>query len=130
MQRAEQFIVVPFEGQLSSLEANEPDDIEPLVMADEEAGEVQRVSSLVGSLPLPRTMAETMDPSLVCEVAKQAAKNMLLDGVTMDLAPVLGLIAVQDPTPCIPMGLDRSAPTQQWPRNMDWDWPRGFRREV
>jgi beta-N-acetylhexosaminidase len=63
----------------------------PLVMSDEEGGGIQRMSNLVGSIPWPRTMAATMTPSQVQEVAQQLGEKMRAQGVNMDLAPVLDL---------------------------------------
>ena len=67
------------------------DGLPPLVMSDEEGGGVQRLSNLVGSIPWPRTMAATMTPSEVQEVAEALGEKMRAQGVNMDLAPVLDL---------------------------------------
>ncbi len=126
-QRAEQLVVVPVEetdvqsilpsvqqgvggiilfgstaptnlgGQLSTLEADAPDQIRAFVMTDEEGGGVQRMANLVGSLPWPRTMATTMDPTQVRQLAQQTAAKMLTSGITMDLAPVLDLASGPGP---------------------------------
>ena len=77
--------------QLTETESGAPGGIEPLVMSDEEGGEVQRLANLVGSLPWPAVMRETMTTSEVQELAQQTASKMLANGVTMDLAPVLDL---------------------------------------
>jgi beta-N-acetylhexosaminidase len=63
----------------------------PLIMTDEEGGEVQRMANLVGSLPWPRTMAATMTVADVRALAEQVGRRMRAAGVTMDLAPVLDL---------------------------------------
>jgi beta-N-acetylhexosaminidase len=60
-----------------------------LVMADQEGGGVQRLGSLVDSLPWPRDMAATMTAAAVESAATKLATEMRKLGVTMDLAPVL-----------------------------------------
>jgi beta-N-acetylhexosaminidase len=77
--------------QLALVESRAPAGVTPVVMADEEGGEVQRMANLVGSLPWPRTMAATMTPSKVRALATTTARAMEHSGVTMDLAPVLDL---------------------------------------
>jgi beta-N-acetylhexosaminidase len=60
-----------------------------LVMADEEGGGVQRLAPLVGSLPWPRQMADTMTTAQVQSMASGVARKMRALGVGVDLAPVL-----------------------------------------
>ena len=127
MQRAEQLVVVPVEetdvqailpsvqqgvggiilygswaptdlgSQLATVEAQAPNKVRPLVMTDEEGGEVQRMPNLVGSIPWPATMAQTMSPAQVRDLAEQTATKMLASGVTVDLAPVLDLASGPGP---------------------------------
>lgn len=66
-------------------------DVPPLVMADEEGGEIQRMANLVGDLPWPRTMAATLTLAQTRALAEQVGRRMRAAGVTMDLAPVLDL---------------------------------------
>ena len=80
-------------AQVASLVAQAPGGIRPAVMTDEEGGEVQRMPNLVGSLPWPRTMAETMTPPQVRQLAIATARNMATAGLTVDLAPVLDLVS-------------------------------------
>jgi beta-N-acetylhexosaminidase len=65
--------------------------IPPLVMVDEEGGEIQRMANLAGDMPWPRTMAATLTRAQTRAVAEQAGRRMRAAGVTMDLAPVLDL---------------------------------------
>jgi beta-N-acetylhexosaminidase len=78
-------------AQLKALTARAPGGIAPLVMTDEEGGAVQRMANLVGSMPSARTMAATMTPSEVRQLARRVGTRMHAAGVTMDLAPVLDL---------------------------------------
>ena len=66
-------------------------DVPPLVMVDEEGGEIQRMANLVGDLPWPRTMAATLTRAQTRALAEQVGRRMRAAGVTMDLAPVLDL---------------------------------------
>jgi beta-N-acetylhexosaminidase len=84
-------------SQLAAMEQASPGGVYPFVMTDEEGGEVQRMANLVGSLPWPRTMAETMTPAEVENLAQSTAKLMVAQGVTMDLAPVLDLASGPGP---------------------------------
>jgi beta-N-acetylhexosaminidase len=65
--------------------------VPPLVMVDEEGGEIQRMANLAGDMPWPRTMAATMTRGQTRALAEQAGRRMRAAGVTMDLAPVLDL---------------------------------------
>lgn len=78
-------------ASLAALTAKAPDGVAPFVMTDEEGGSVQRMSNVVGKLPSARTMAATMTPAEIHELALQTGRKMLAAGVTMDLAPVLDL---------------------------------------
>jgi beta-N-acetylhexosaminidase len=83
--------------QLARAESGAPGGLKPLVMTDEEGGEVQRMANLVGSLPWPRTMAGSMSVSQVQSLAESTARAMAANGVTMDLAPVLDLASGPGP---------------------------------
>jgi beta-N-acetylhexosaminidase len=65
--------------------------VPPLVMTDEEGGEVQRMANLAGNMPWPRTMAATLTRAQVTALAEQVGRRMRAAGVTMDLAPVMDL---------------------------------------
>jgi beta-N-acetylhexosaminidase len=84
-------------SQLANVEAGAPQGIKPLVMTDEEGGEVQRMANLVGSLPWPATMATTMTVPQVEALAESTARAMVANGVTIDLAPVLDLASGPGP---------------------------------
>jgi beta-N-acetylhexosaminidase len=91
-------------ASLAALRAAAPDGVAPLVMTDEEGGEVQRLANLVGNLPWPRTMAATMTVAQVRALAEQVGRRMRADGVTMDLAPVLDLSDSPGPDAAHPDG--------------------------
>ena len=78
-------------ADLARLLRNAPGGIEPVVMADEEGGAVQRMANLVGDLPSARRMARTMTPAEVRALARRVAGRMASRHVTMNLAPVLDL---------------------------------------
>ncbi len=65
--------------------------VPPLVMVDEEGGEIQRMANLAGDLPWPRTMAATLTTAQTRALAERTGRRMRAAGVTMDLAPVLDL---------------------------------------
>jgi len=73
--------------------------VAPLVMTDEEGGEVQRMANLVGWMPSARRMAATMTPTGVHRLARRVGTKMLDAGVTMNLAPVLDLDDKDGPSP-------------------------------
>jgi beta-N-acetylhexosaminidase len=84
-------------ASLRTLSSAAPGRIAPVVMTDEEGGGVQRMADLAGSLPWPATMAATMSPTQVRQLAAAAARRMVAEGVRMDLAPVLDLAAGPGP---------------------------------
>ena len=63
----------------------------PLVMVDQEGGEVQRLGADVSSLPWPRQMAATLTTTQVQQRVEVVARQMAALGVNVDLAPVLDL---------------------------------------
>jgi beta-N-acetylhexosaminidase len=66
-------------------------EVPPLIMVDEEGGEIQRMANLVGDMPWPRTMAATLTRAQTRALAEQVGRRMRAAGVTMDLAPVIDL---------------------------------------
>lgn len=76
-------------AQLHSVASGAPGGIAPLVMSDEEGGQIQRMANLVGGLPSARQMGATMTVAQIQQLAATLATHMLAAGVTMDLAPVL-----------------------------------------
>ncbi len=63
--------------------------IPPLVAVDDEGGRVQRIDQLAGPIPSARTMAQTMTPVQVHDIALERGLALRNAGVTMDLAPVV-----------------------------------------
>jgi beta-N-acetylhexosaminidase len=59
------------------------------VAVDDEGGRVQRIDQLAGVMPSARTMAQTMTPAQVHDVAVQRGRALRDAGVTMDMAPVV-----------------------------------------
>jgi beta-N-acetylhexosaminidase len=78
-------------AQIAQLDAAEPAGVPVFVMTDEEGGEIQRLPNLVGSIPWPRDMAQTLTTDAVRSLARRLAVRLVQYGVTMDLAPVLDL---------------------------------------
>ncbi len=73
----------------------------PLALAvsvDEEGGRVQRLSSLIGSQPSPRVLAQTKTPDEVYQIALQRGQAMRGLGITVDFAPVVDVTAAPDDT--------------------------------
>ena len=91
-------------ANLAALGRTAEDGVPPLVMTDEEGGEVQRMANLVGNLPWPRTMAATMTVAHVRALAEQVGRRMRAAGVTMNLAPVLDLSDSPGPDAAHPDG--------------------------
>jgi len=64
----------------------------PLALAvsvDEEGGRVSRLSSLIGSSPSARVLAQTQTPDQVYQLALDRGRRMRNLGITIDLAPVV-----------------------------------------
>uniref|UniRef100_UPI0011456199 glycoside hydrolase family 3 N-terminal domain-containing protein n=1 Tax=Mycolicibacterium palauense TaxID=2034511 RepID=UPI0011456199 len=64
----------------------------PLALAvsvDEEGGRVQRLSSLIGGQPSPRTLAQTDSAEQVYQIALDRGRKMRALGITVDFAPVV-----------------------------------------
>ena len=83
--------------QLAGLKAQAPGGIAPLVMTDEEGGQVQRMPNLVGPFSSPRTLATSLDPDAVRQLGERAGHQLLANGVDVDLAPVLDLASGPGP---------------------------------
>jgi beta-N-acetylhexosaminidase len=91
-------------GSLATLVAAAPGGVPPFVMSDEEGGDVQRMSNVVGDLPSARTLGATRSPAQIQALAQQAGQKLRAAGVTMDLAPVLDLDAGSGPNDHDPIG--------------------------
>lgn len=89
---------------VKTLVGKAPDGIAPFVMTDEEGGTVQRMSNVVGKIPSARTMAATMTPAEIRDLARTVGKKLKAAGVTMDLAPVLDLDDRAGPSAANPDG--------------------------
>jgi beta-N-acetylhexosaminidase len=75
------------DGSLARLRSLAP--IPTFVAVDEEGGRVQRIDQLAGPIPSARSMAQTMTPAQVHDLAVQRGTALRDLGVTMDLAPVV-----------------------------------------
>jgi beta-N-acetylhexosaminidase len=75
------------DGSLTRLLADSA--VPPLVAVDDEGGRVQRIDQLAGPIPSARSMAQTMTPAQVRELAAERGRALRGAGVTMDLAPVV-----------------------------------------
>lgn len=78
--------------------------VAPLVMTDEEGGQIQRVADLVGSMPWPRQMAASLTPAQVSALAAEVGTRMHALGIGMDLAPVADLDSGAGPSEANPDG--------------------------
>lgn len=68
------------------------------VSVDEEGGRVERLSSLIGSQPSPRVLAQTSSPQQVHDIAFQRGRQMRDLGITIDFAPVVDVTDAPDET--------------------------------
>ncbi len=59
------------------------------VSVDEEGGRVSRLSSVIGSQPAPRVLAQTKTPDEVYAIALDRGRKMRGLGITIDFAPVV-----------------------------------------
>ncbi|HEV7420834.1 MAG TPA: glycoside hydrolase family 3 N-terminal domain-containing protein [Mycobacterium sp.] len=66
------------------------------VSVDEEGGRVQRLSSLIGSQPSPRVLAQTRTPQEVHDIAFDRGAAMRKLGITIDFAPVVDVTTEAD----------------------------------
>ncbi|WP_199255027.1 glycoside hydrolase family 3 N-terminal domain-containing protein [Mycolicibacterium mengxianglii] len=62
------------------------------VSVDEEGGRVQRLSSLIGSQPSAKSLAETSTPEQVHQIALDRGRAMRALGITVDFAPVVDVV--------------------------------------
>ncbi len=83
--------------QLAGLKAQALDGLAPMVMTDEEGGQVQRMPNLVGPFSSPRSLATNLDPDAVRQLGETTGHQMLANGVDVDLAPVLDLASGPGP---------------------------------
>ncbi|MBO0873811.1 MAG: glycoside hydrolase family 3 protein [Pseudonocardia sp.] len=65
------------------------------VAVDDEGGRVQRIDDLDGSIPSARTMAATMSPDQVRALAAKRGRELRARGITVDMAPVVDVVADQ-----------------------------------
>lgn len=85
------------DGSLADIAANAG----PLplgVSVDEEGGRVQRLSSLIGSQPSARVLAQTKTPDEVYQIALERGQKMRGLGITVDFAPVVDVTSAPDDT--------------------------------
>ncbi|CAA0103497.1 Beta-hexosaminidase [Mycolicibacterium vanbaalenii] len=61
------------------------------VSVDEEGGRVSRLSSVIGSQPAPRVLAQSSSPEEVYAIALDRGRQMRNLGITIDFAPVVDL---------------------------------------
>jgi beta-N-acetylhexosaminidase len=75
-------------------------EVPPLLAVDEEGGDVQRLSAVVGDVPSAREMTQAMTPEQVQAEAKRIGKAMRKLSLNMDFAPVVdvGTRAIGDRT--------------------------------
>ena len=66
------------------------------VSVDEEGGRVSRLSSLIGSQPSPRVLAQTSSPEEVRQIAADRGRQMRAMGITIDFAPVVDVTDAAD----------------------------------
>ena len=91
-------------AEISSVISAASPGVAPMMMTDEEGGAVQRLASLIGSIPSPREMAATMSTSAVRALAAGVGTKMRALGIGMDLAPVVDLDAGAGPSATDPDG--------------------------
>ncbi len=68
------------------------------VSVDEEGGRVERLSSLIGSAPSARVLAQTQTPNQVYQLALDHGQKMHDLGITIDFAPVVDVTDALDNT--------------------------------
>jgi len=68
------------------------------VSVDEEGGRVERLSSLIGSQPSARVLAQTKTPDEVYQIALDRGHKMRGLGITIDFAPVVDVTDAPDDT--------------------------------
>lgn len=73
-------------------------DIAPFVTVDEEGGRVSRLSSIIGSAPSARVLAQQFTPEQVYQQALERGTAMRQLGITIDFAPVVDVSSQGDDT--------------------------------
>jgi beta-N-acetylhexosaminidase len=68
------------------------------VSVDEEGGRVSRLSSIIGTQPPARVLAQTQTPEQVYATALQRGQAMRSKGITIDFAPVVDVSDAPDDT--------------------------------
>jgi beta-N-acetylhexosaminidase len=68
------------------------------VSVDEEGGRVARLSSMIGSQPSARVLAQTSTPDEVYQLARDRGAKMRGLGITVDFAPVVDVTSDADDT--------------------------------
>lgn len=84
------------DGSLTEI-ADKAGPLPLLVSVDEEGGRVSRLSSLIGSSPSARVLAQTKTPEEVHEVALERGRKMHDLGITVDFAPVADVVGRHTP---------------------------------
>jgi beta-N-acetylhexosaminidase len=68
------------------------------VSVDEEGGRVSRLSTIIGTQPSARVLAQTHTPEQVEQIALQRGQEMRRLGITIDFAPVVDVTDAPDDT--------------------------------
>jgi beta-N-acetylhexosaminidase len=85
------------DGSLSDI-ARKAGPLPLAVSVDEEGGRVSRLSSLIGSAPSARALAQTRSADEVYQLALERGRKMRGLGITIDLAPVVDVSNAPDDT--------------------------------
>jgi beta-N-acetylhexosaminidase len=85
------------DGELTAI-AHSAGPLGLAVSVDEEGGRVERLSSLIGSAPSARFLAQTKSPDAVYQLALDHGRKMRNDGITIDFAPVVDVTDAPDDT--------------------------------
>jgi beta-N-acetylhexosaminidase len=115
-------------SQLKDLEGHALRAIAPFVMTDEEGGLVQRMANLVGDVPAPRLMGETMTAAGIDSLAFGLGRRLRAAGVTMDLAPVLDVDGGVGPNARDPDGTRSFSPIESVAARDGVAFARGLQR--
>ncbi len=84
-------------GTLTAI-AHSAGPLQLAVSVDEEGGRVERLSSLIGSAPSARMLAQTQSAQEVYQLALERGQNMRKYGITIDFAPVVDVTDAPDDT--------------------------------
>jgi beta-N-acetylhexosaminidase len=85
------------DGSLTDI-ANSAAPLPLAVSVDEEGGRVSRLSSVIGTQPSARVLAQTQTPEQVYAIALQRGQAMRGLGITIDFAPVVDVSDAPDDT--------------------------------